>query len=161
MELYDFPLLVIWVVALLLLWSVIYFSLNSLKHESGGRNFLVSFKIELVWLFLIVTTLIISVVNRFDTQNNLAFAVSLCLGAFACVFGGAFILYKSAGLDDSKSIFRINEKKSFMSHLRTSAITFVFATIAAITVFGIVYLVADEIEKLKPKSSVEYGLYDI
>jgi hypothetical protein len=161
MDIYDLPLLVFWILVLLFLWGVINASLYWLNPENRGRNFLISFKIELVWLFLSLTTMIIAAVNRFDTSNDFAFIISIIVCIFACVFSAAWILYKSANFDGSKSIFQTTEKKSIWLFVKTSAITFVFTIVAVFIVAGVIGLVASVFEKRSPKSSVEFGLYDI
>jgi hypothetical protein len=161
MEIYDLPLLAIWIVILGFLWGIIWLSLNWLKFESNESVFLLSFKIELVWLFLSFTVLIFGEVNRFHTKNNLYLISSVIIGIFSNVLCAAVILYKSANSDYSKGIFQTMEKKPILFFMKTSAITFVFVTVGMITVFGLIYLVTTEIEKRNPKPSVQFGLYDI
>lgn len=162
MELYDLPFLALIAFYFAVFWGLIYLALILLKHKCGEGNFLISFKITVLWLFNFVIAGIVCIgILASKTRSLAGFLLSIILCILASIVCAAWVLRKSIQPEEIKSIFQETQTRPFSGFVKTSAITFVFAAIGIYLIFGSIYLIAAEIEKRNPKPSVQFGLYDI
>jgi hypothetical protein len=161
MEVYDFPFLALIAVCFAIFWGLIYLALKLLKHKCNEGFFLISFKIVVLWLFHVVIACIVGGILEFKTSSLTGFVLSIILSILSSILCAALVLRRSMQSEEIKSILQKTQAESFSGFVKTSAITFVFATIGMTVLFGSLYLVANEIEKRNPKPSVQFGLYDI